>query len=502
MSRAVSAASVPAREVERILEPRRGFVVERSRGDGSFEAVQGPFVSYRRAVEVEAPGPDGAHVVRQTVEYRLDLPYFGWLFALPVRRHLSRLVTSPTLPWWGPPEHLDHRAALSLDSLCALSLVLGYLGTLPTQTMTFAAREFGNADTAAQANALTVLRADVVFSVVLVALADRRGRRRILLLTSAVGCILTATGALVPSLAVLAGSQVVARGFVTAAVVLLSVVAAEEMPAGARAYAVGLLALAGGLGAGVAAVGLLPLADVGRRAWRLLFAAALLGLLLVRSVGRRLPESRRFGAAHPQAALAGHGRRFWLLAASAFLLQLFFVPAAQFANEYLREERGFSARRISLFTLATATPAGIGVVLGGRLAERGRRLVGAVGLVGGVGATVLMYVTAGWPVWAWSVLGSVVGGATIPALGVYGPELFPTSLRGRANGVIIAVARVGSVVGLQVAGRLSSDLGSLGPAIALLALGPAVLAVLVVLAYPETAHRELEELNPEDAPPK
>jgi hypothetical protein len=33
---------------------------------------------------------------------------------------------------------------------------------------------------------------------------------------------------------------------------------------------------------------------------------------------------------------------------------------------------------------------------------------------------------------------------------------------------------------------------------ALLAIGPAILAVLIITAYPETAHLELEEINPED----
>jgi len=34
--------------------------------------------------------------------------------------------------------------------------------------------------------------------------------------------------------------------------------------------------------------------------------------------------------------------------------------------------------------------------------------------------------------------------------------------------------------------------------IAFLAIGPALVAVLVFVLYPETAHRQLEELNPSD----
>jgi MFS family permease len=127
--------------------------------------------------------------------------------------------------------------------------------------------------------------------------------------------------------------------------------------------------------------------------------------------------------------------------------------------------------------------------------------VAAVGIVGGVGATVAMFFSAGWTIWAWSVVGSIVGAVTVPALGVYGPELFPTSLRGRANGIISGLGRVGSVLGLVIIALLVRDGEPLAPIIALLAIGPAILAVLVLVAYPETAHRELEDLNPEDAAP-
>ena len=112
-----------------------------------------------------------------------------------------------------------------------------------------------------------------------------------------------------------------------------------------------------------------------------------------------------------------------------------------------------------------------------------------------------MSVYAGWTVWAWSVVGAIVGSITVPALAVYGPELFPTSLRGRANGIITGLGRVGSVLGLLVIAVLVRDDQPLAPIIALLALGPLLLASLVVVAYPETAHRELEDLNPEDVAP-
>jgi MFS family permease len=297
----------------------------------------------------------------------------------------------------------------------------------------------------------------------------------------------------------LVGTQVLARGFATAASVTLLVAALEEMPRNNRAFAISLETMAAALGAG-ACVGLLFLADL--VSWRLLYAVTLLGLPLVRGIGRRFTETRRFQAPHPVATVAGHGRRLWLLGVAAVCLTIFSVPASQFQNEYLRDERGFSATRISVFIIATNVFGAIGIVVGGKLADlRGRRVVASTAIIGGVGATVVMFVVAGWPMWAWSVIGAVIGAATVPSLGVYGPELFPTSLRGRANGVITGVARVGSVVGLVATGVLADRFDAIGPALAILALGPAIVAVLIMTAFPETAHHELEDLNPEDPPP-
>ncbi len=215
---------------------------------------------------------------------------------------------------------------------------------------------------------------------------------------------------------------------------------------------------------------------------------------------RRLPESRRFERPHDDVDLAGHGRRLVLLASTAFLGALFIAPAFQLQNDFLREQQGFSAARISLFTVVTSTPAVIGIVVGGHLADvRGRRIVGAVGLIGATTAVVASYASTGWPLWAWTTLAGILLGMLVPALGVYRPELFPTSLRGKASGIIEAVALAGSAIGLVLVGHLVDRWDDYTVPIALVAVGPVVAAVVVLAAFPETARRELEDLNPEDA---
>ena len=492
-----------------VLEARDGLVVEERQDDGSFVGVNGPVEDYRRTVLCRYLTPVGSNIdtergvaveVTQTVTYRFVFPFLGWMLAAPYARTLRRLGKPHRHPWWAPPEPIDPRAAAMLGSLCALAAVAAYPSVVLGQTIEFAREELGFS-VSAQSYALAVLRADFVVALGVVFLADRRGRRRVTLGAIALGCILNAVSALAPSLHVLVATQVVGRGFLTGAAVLIGIMAAEEMPAGCRAYAVSLLTIVGAFGAGSALLAL-PLADLGVTAWRLLFVASLAGLPLVALFGRHLPESRRFRTPHADVRMRGHGRRLWLLGISALLFGLFLAPASQYQTVFLRRERGFSASRISLFAIGTNIWGGIGIVAGGRLADvRGRRKVAAVGIIGGVGCTVAMFFSIGWTIWAWSVVGSIIGAITVPALGVYGPELFPTSLRGRANGIISGLGRVGSVLGLVVIAVLVRDDRSLAPIIALLAIGPALLAVLVLAAYPETAHRELEELNPEDRPP-
>ena len=285
----------------------------------------------------------------------------------------------------------------------------------------------------------------------------------------------------------------------TALALLIVVVVAEEMPAGSRAYGVSLLTMTGALGAGMV-LWLLPLCDTGERAWRILYVVPLVFLVLVFRTSRTLAESRRFVRRHATARFAGHGGRLALLAGSSLLLAVFSSPASQLQNEFLRERFSFSAAQITLFTILTVTPASIGIVLGGRLADvRGKRVIGGIGVAGGATFTALMYLT-GSPVTLWvaSALGSVIGGLAVPALSVYGPELFPTALRTKANVVITALGVTGSVIGLVTAGRLA-DRWSLGPGIAALAIAPALVVLILIPLYPETAHRELEDLNPEDA---
>ena len=482
---------------------RDDIVAESPAGPDRWHLAHGPFRTYERRLRA-TPRTDGAFDVDEVTRYRLAIPVWAWLFHVPVKRAMRRRQATYGY-WWAPPDRLDATASTVLGLLCAVQIVDGYLGTVLTQTLTFAADEFGHGNTA-QGYVLGTVRFGVLISLVAVSLADRRGRRTLLLASGVASCLFTVLGGLAPDIVSLGATQLVARGLSTALGILIVVVAAEEMPARCRAWAASVLVLSAGLGSGMA-VWILPVADVDIRGWRVVYLAASLGLLVIWRVGRRLPETHRFTEAlghdvvDDAEARDRRRARLTLLAVSAFLVAMFVAPASGFQNDFLKDERGFSAAETSLFTLVTSTPAGLGVLVGGYLAERrGRRTVGAIGLAAGAILTTASFFTSGPALWLLTLAGVIIGATAVPALAVYGPELFGTHDRGRANGLVVTIGVIGSAVGLVTAGFISDRLGGeLGPALALLSIGPLAVAILVRLRYPETAGLELEEINPEDA---
>ena len=481
--------------------PRDDLVLEAPVGPGRFVQAHGPFASYQRTVEQAADGS-----ASETITYELTIPWFRWLFAAPVRRSLRNrpgpATPAGTQPWWGPRERLDERQVLVLGLLAAASLCAAFVNTLFTQTVNFAAVEFdiGNR---AQGIAGTVVRCGILLVAPVALFADRLGRSRMIRLTAFAAPVLAALGALSPSFPLLTASQTLARPVGLALDILIGVVAAEEMPRNARAYAVSVMALASGLGAGICVMSL-RLADLGPSAWRLVYLVAVIWLLVAVDLARRLPETRRFEVHHRHEVERKHTpinrRRLALQGSTAFLGNLFVAPASFFQNRYLDDVRGYSGGGIALFTIVTATPFGIGVMVGGRIADRtGRRVLGAVTLVIGTALVLVSFGVAGTLMWASALVGGVVLGGAVPALAVYRTELFSTGNRSLSSYAVTAIALVGGSIGLLVAGSLIDDGVSHVRVLSALAVGQLAVAAIVLTLFPETAHKELEEINPEDA---
>ncbi len=497
--------------VRRLQRPRDDLLLEVRSTDGdaqetTFDQADGPFTAYRR--DLTRVSANGDSRWRETTHYRLAIPWFGWLFALPVRAALARRGAALThvdherdgvapTPWWAPPDRLDPRAITVLGLLAAASMSSAFVNTLFTQTVNFAADDFGVGDTGIGV-AGAVVRGGIVLVLPLAVMADRIGRKRVVTGVAIAAPLITAAGALAPSFPFLVATQALGRPLGLALDFLIAVVAAEEMPRNSRAYAISILAMASGLGAGVAVMSL-PLADISSGSWRYVYIVSLVWLAVAVDIARRLPETRRFERPHVVAPRLDR-KRFFTLAAVALLANLFIAPASFFQNDYLEDTRGYSATLIAVFTVVTATPAGVGLIIGGRIADiRGRKRVIAVGLPTATALVVLSFSVGGPVMWLSVFVAGVLSGITFPALAVYRTELFPTGNRSRAVGLLTMTALLGGITGLLVMGSLLDRDWSHGRVLGMLALGQVAVVAIVLLWYPETAHRELEDLNPVDA---
>src|SRR6266511_808683 len=157
--------------------PRHDLVVEAAAGDGRFVQQDGPCVTYQRTLHPH----DGT--LTETTHYQLDVPWFSWIFAPLVHRSLRRRDGVSRRPVWAPPDHLDAGQVRLLGLLAAASMVAAFANTLFTQTVNFAAKSFDVGDFGQGVSGVAV-RVGVVIALPFAILADRLGRRRMIVLTA------------------------------------------------------------------------------------------------------------------------------------------------------------------------------------------------------------------------------------------------------------------------------------------------------------------------------
>jgi MFS family permease len=384
-----------------------------------------------------------------------------------------------------------------LTLLALASIPFAFVNTLFTQTVSFAADEFNRADTDIGFGA-AIVRWGVVLVPPIAVLADRIGRRRVLVAAAWGAPVLASLGAVAPSYEWLVASQTVARPLALVMNVMILVMLTEEMSSETRARSVGLVAIASSIGSGTA----LPLADLAISGWRWLYLISLAFVPVALVLQRELHETSRFSHVHSNQVTSATPRlsRSRLLAqiSAASLTGVFVAAASVYLVNYLRDVRNYDALMVTAFTIVTAIPAGIGIIIGGRIAdERGRRVAGAVSLVLGTALVVVAFSTSGAAMWVSEVCGGILLGISYPALSVYRGEMFPTTRRGTGAAVVTASGLIGGSLGLIIAGQLLDAGWSYSRVMTLLALAPLTVSVIVVTAFPETAHRELEEISPD-----
>jgi MFS family permease len=448
------------------------------------------------------------------VTYRIAFPYFGWVWrplinrrARAVERAAARGEPLPTRrPWWAPPEHLDERAQVTLAVAALLTAVYGYGGgTLGLLSLTLpAAADTYDAGDDALAVGLAIVRTGVLLALLVGTLADRLGRRRVIVWAVVIHLVLGSVIGLAPSLDVYVGGHVALRFIDTVLAIAIAVIVAEQVAAGSRAIGLALLGASAGIGIGLAALAL-PLASAGRVGFALVYGVQILAIPLVLSAARRLPESARFVRhvterhGYREVLRTPYLGRLALVGGASLLGAAFVAPALEFLTQYLEDEAGLTPAEIVVLVGIMGVAAGPGLMGGAFLADlRGRRTVAIPAFTCALVALVGFYL-AGSP-WVW-LLGpafALLGSAGGSAVGPYGSELFPTRIRAAAQTLVLALTILGSIVGLLVVGELTESL-ELGEAIAIAGVSGAAAIALFAAGFPETARMELEATSGEDA---
>ena len=446
------------------------------------------------------------------VTYRLPIPYFRPMWGYWVARR-ARLIERRAdageplpddTPWWAPPVPLGAQASESLASLCLITLLWSYGGgtlSLLSLSLPYAADVY-DVGNATLATGLAVVRAGVLLALILGPLADRFGRRRLIVGVAVAHCLLAAVIGLAPSFDFYIAGHVLLRCVDTALGIAIAVMVAEIVPAGARAIALSLVGLAAGGGI-VLAVLALPLAAAGRAGFAAAYGLQLLALPLILHAAGHLTESPRFlrhiGEPHGyREVLRGiYRRRLALLGAATFLAAAFTAPTLEFTTRYLSDDHGFSSFEIIVFLAVTGLPSFPMLIVGGRLADlRSRKGVGVPLVAASALSYAGFYLAGDVLIWPLAAAGAMLGSAGGAALSPYASELFATRIRSEAQTLTLVLGVTGSAMGLGIVGVLSGPLG-LGPAIASLAALALAGAGVVAVAFPETSRLELEKTSGE-----
>jgi putative MFS transporter len=350
----------------------------------------------------------------------------------------------------------------------------------------------------------SAVSAGTIVAYVLVRLADRWGRRRVLTITILGYALFTGLTALARTPYDFALFQFAARVFLIAEWALAMVIAAEEFPAERRGLALGVIQAFNSLGS-ITCAAVAPILLDTPLDWRAVYLVGVVPLLLVAYARRSLKETDRF--ARYRAEHGEERRGLLAILRSPYrtrVLQLALIwgltyvctnTAVLFWKEFAVNERGFTDGDVGL-AIAIASVGALPFVFSiGKVLDVWGRRRGAV-LIYGVCA---LFVVAAYQLEGFWVLTACLMGAIFAAialltlLNAFTTELFPTEMRGDAfawsNNLL---GRIGYVIAPFLVGLAAERIGW-GDAVSLTVVAVGAALALILWWLPETGGKELEE---------
>ncbi|HEX6674047.1 MAG TPA: MFS transporter [Actinomycetes bacterium] len=362
---------------------------------------------------------------------------------------------------------------------------------------------------------LAIIRLAALGSLPLSGLADRLGRRRVLLGCTAGGLAISALAAFSPGYWWFVALFALGRPLLSGTNAVSGVIAAEETRSPDRAKAIALVTA--GWGAGTGAIAVVRGLAGDALSWRGLFALLVVPLALIPLFSRWLEEPDRFrrsraGAGPSRAdgsgALPRPGRflarpspalrpRLWLITLLTAMLGFVTGPANAMMFVYDESVLGLPRSETAAMVAAAGVLGLAGLVAGRWAADHlGRRLT--AGTMQAVIALAAVVTYSGPSAAAIGGYLAAICAASVfsPAAGALATEMFPTGVRATVAGWMSVGGVLGAVCGLVAFGLLVTAINSFWVATVMVAL-PVVALCPLYGRFPETLGMELEESAPE-----
>lgn len=301
-------------------------------------------------------------------------------------------------------------------------------------------------------------------------LADRFGRRAVVITSLAWFSLTMAACALAPNPQVFELARIIGGFGLGALFPTVTALVIEVAPERRKALAYSFTLfgyLAGGIVAGILALALIPTLG-----WRSLFWAGALPLLLVPVAMKFLPESpawlaAKFASALPQAprktavssisALFKDGyARNTLLAWGVQFCSLLLVFGMVNWLPTIMISMGYNLQSALFFAVTLNVGAAIGSLIGARLADKGltKTVTAVLFIIGSVAVAALSF---GPPTVVMFALVALAGAGTLGTqilVNVFVSSIYPAHMRGTGLGWALGVGRLGAIVGPLIGGAI------------------------------------------------
>jgi len=350
---------------------------------------------------------------------------------------------------------------------------------------------------------LAIIRLASLGSLPLIGLADRFGRRIMLIATLSLGLALTVASAASPGYWSFVVIFACGRPFLSATNALSQVAAAEQTASSDRTSAVALTAAGYGVGAGlIALIHSLASSSLGFRG---IFALAVLPLAAVPFISRRIEESDRFRVSEvsperPLPVVGAVGPRFrgrlLIVGVLAFAVSVITGPATSFVYLYAQNVLHQSGYITAAMVVGAGVSGLVGLLAGRWSADHlGRRSTATVAMIALALFSALTYEGSRAALLSGYICAVMAGSMLAPAAGALLTELFPTPVRASVAGWWVVAGVLGAGVGLLIFGTVA-DVGNKFALAAQLTFLPAALCVGLFWLLPETLGKEPEDLWP------